>query len=210
MAARTRAEIKTLVESHTGHTKDTLENSLCDTALKIALMQHPFKEAQSSPSDFTITAEATSVDISATTDLVNIITARIVQADGTSNKILKLKTRSWWDEHVINAEDNQGGWPNYGLRWGNTILLDRPATAGLELRLRVTTVQSFAGDSTVCPIALLDVFIEQFVTAGVYADLENWNSEKFWSRKALGVQYELNGKLGGQLANGPRSSRRSK
>lgn len=199
--ARTRAEIKALVESHTGHTKDDLENSLCDSALKIALLQHTFQDAQSSPSDIAITTEATTVDISAISGLVNVVTARLVQADGTRNQILKFKTKSWWDEHVVNAEDNLGGWPVVGSRWGSTILLDRPAEAGIELRLRVTTIQSFTNDSTVCPIALLDVFVEQFVTAGVYADLQNWESAKFWKREALGMQYELNGKVGGQLAN---------
>ncbi len=199
--ARTRAEIKTLVESHTGHTKDTLENSLCDTALKVALMQHAFKDAQSSPSDITITTDAVSVDISAISDLVNIVTARLVQADGTKNQILKFKTKTWWDEFVVNAEDNQGGWPTYGSRWGDAILLDRPAEAGIELRLRVTTIQTFTNDATVCPIALLDVFVEQFVTAGVFADLENWESSKFWNQEALGMQYKMNGKVGGQLAN---------
>ena len=197
MAARTRGEIKALVESHTGHTKDDLENSLCDTALKIALLQHAFKDAQSSPSDIAITTEAITVDISSISDLVNVVTARLVQADGTRNQILKFKTKTWWDEHVINAEDNQGGWPVYGSRWGSTILLDRPTEAGIELRLRITTIQSFTNDSTVCPIALLDIFIEQYVTAEVFSDLENHESAKHWMRKALGIQYEANGKVGG-------------
>ena len=201
MSARTRGEIKALVESHTGHSKDTLENSLCDTALKIALLQHAFKEAQSSPSDIVITAEATTVDISSIADLVNVVTARLIQVDGTRNQILKFKTKTWWDEYVINAEDNQGGWPTYGSRWGSTILLDRPAEDGIALRLRVTTIQSFTDDNTVCPIALLDVFIEQYVTAEVLSDLENHESASKWMRKALGVQYEVNGKVGGQLGN---------
>lgn len=201
MAARTRSAIKTLVEANTGRTKDTLESSLCDTALKIALMQHHFKDAQSSPSDFTITEDATSVDISGISDLVNIVTARIVEASGSRNMILKLKTRTWWDLHIRNAEDNQKGWPIYAMKWGSTLLLDRPADSGLELRLRITTVQTFATDATVCPIAVLDIFVEDYVTGGVFANLENWTSSKHWMRKALGAQYELNGKIGGELAN---------
>jgi len=121
MSARTRGEIKALVESHTGHTKESLENSLCDTALKIALQQHAFKDAMSSPSDIAITAEATTVDISAISGLVNVVTARLVQADGTRNQILKFKTKTWWDENVVNAEDNQGGWPVW-LSMGNYYL----------------------------------------------------------------------------------------
>jgi hypothetical protein len=164
-------------------------------------MQHHFKDAQSSPSDITITEDATSVDISSITDLINVITVRVVQTSGTRNDPCKLKTRTWWDENVINAEDNMKGWPAFCMRWGSTILLDRPAPSGVKLRLRVTTKQTFTDDNTVCPIALLAIFVEQYVTAGVYTDLENFESARFWSRQALGVQYELNGKVGGQLAN---------
>lgn len=201
MAARTRGEIKTLVEGHTGRTKDALENSLCDTALKVALEKHPFTDAQSSPSDFTITEDATSVDISATTDIINVLTARIVEASGTRNRIFTLKPRTWWDLNVRNAEDNMKGWPLFGMWWGTTILLDRPADAGLELRLRITTKQSFSGDGIVSPIALLDIFIEHYVTMSVYAELENWQAAERWRRSAFGTQYELNGKIGGELAS---------
>ncbi|MHA2065465.1 MAG: hypothetical protein ACXABY_13915 [Candidatus Thorarchaeota archaeon] len=201
MAARTRGEIKTLVESHTGRTKDALENSLCDTALKVALEKHPFADAQSSPADFTITEDTYSVDISATTDIINILTARIVEASGSRNRIFTLKPRTWWDLNVKNAEDNLKGWPLFGMWWGTNILLDRPADSGLELRLRITTKQSFASDSTVCPIALLDIFVEHYVTAGVFAELENWQSAERWKRSAFGVQYEINGRIGGELAS---------
>ena len=203
MSARTRAEIKTLVQAHHGRgtEKSDLEDSLCNTALKIALQHHAFQDAQSSPADITITEDASSVDISGTSDIVSIVTARIVEADGSRNRILTLKTRSWWDKHVRNAEDNLKGWPIFGMQWGSTILIDRPADSGLELRLRVTTVQSFASDATVCPIAELDIFVEKFVTAGVFASLENWQSAKEWKDDALGVQYKINGKIGGELAN---------
>jgi hypothetical protein len=76
------------------------------------------------------------------------------------------------------------GWPDYGLRWGSTIKLNRPADSGLELRLRVTTEQTFAADSTVCPIYVLDKFVEQYATAQVYAELENWDSAHQWSAMA--------------------------
>jgi len=201
LSARTRGEIKALVRAHTGRTKEDLENSLCDTALKMALLRHHFKDAQSSPSDFVITEDATEVDVSSISDLINVVTARIVEADGSRNRILKLKTRSWWDDHVVNAEDNQKGWPVYGIRWGSKILLDRPATSGIELRLRVTTTKTFSSDSTECPIAVLDVFIEHYVTAHVFKSLQDSDSYRDWAISALGAQYLISGKIGGELAN---------
>jgi hypothetical protein len=201
MAARTRSEIKTLVESYTGRTLDTLESSLCDNALKFALQRHPFKEARSSPTDIVIVEDTTESDLSGITDLVSIVTARIVETSGSRNKILKLKTNNWWDKYIRNAEDNLKGWPIYGMRWRSTLLYDRPADAGRSLRLRVTTVQSFASDATVCPIAELDMFVEAFVTAGIFAKLENWTSAKEWRRRALGIKYDINGEIGGELAD---------
>lgn len=199
--ARTRAQTKTLVESNTGRTKDALENSLHDTALKIALLRHPFKDAQSVPSDITITEDATSVDISAITGLRSIVTARIVEASGSRNKILKCKTRSWWDEHVINPEDNQKGWPQYGMRVGSTIVIDRPSESGLELRLRVTTDQTYASDATECPISVLDIFVEHYVTAFIFKSLENDEMYKHWMASAMGIRYLIDGTIGGSLAD---------
>lgn len=199
--ARTRGEIKALVELHTGRTKDALENSECDSGLKIALMRHHFKDAQSIPSDFTITEDAISVDISSISGLRNIVTARIVQADGTRNKLLKLKTRTWWDEQVINPEDNGKGWPEYGIRVGTTIVLNRPSESGIELRLRITSDQTFTDDNTECPIDSLDIFIEHYVTAMVFKSIENDEMYKHWIASAMGLRYLIDGTLGGALAD---------
>ena len=201
MSARTRAEIKAIVQAHHGRgtEKSDLEDTLCNTALKIALQQHAFKDAQSSPTDIVIVEDTTSSDLSAITDLVSIVTARIIETSGSRNRILTLKTRNWWDKHVRNAEDNLKGWPLFGLRWGSTLLYDRPADSGRSLRLRVTTVQSFSSDSTACPIEALDIFVEKFVIAGVFASLENWRSAKEWRDDAFGVQYKINKKIGGEL-----------
>ncbi len=199
MAARDRDTIEALVELNTGRSdKDTLMHSLCDTALKLAAMRHPWKDATSIPDDFAITEDATSIDISATTNIIHIITARIVEADGAKNTKFWLKNRQWWDSHVINPEDNPKGWPVNGMRVGTSIILDRPALSGLELRLRVTTVPTFAAGSTVCPIALLDVFVEQYVTAFVFQSIENNTAYYFWKREALGPEWST-GKVGGSL-----------
>lgn len=198
--AYTRAELKTLIESHTGRTdKDTLESYLCNIALKVALEHHNFQDAQSEPSDISITEDATSISLSGISNLANIVTARVVEASGSRNKILPLKTPSWWDKFVINSEDNQKGWPCYGHRKGTTLYLDRPAESGLEIRLRVTTWQTFTSDSTACPIACLDVFVEHYVTAHVFKDLTHWNAYNQWIASAMGTQFLSRGIIGGEL-----------
>lgn len=199
--ARTRTQIKTLVEDHTGRTEDTLENSLCDSALKTALMRHPFRDASSVASDVVITTSATTVDISGINNLLDIVTARIVEASGTRNAPFILKNRTWWDRNVINPEDNLQGWPVYGLKVGTTVHLDKPSDAGLELRLRVTTEQTFASDATTCPIAVLDLFVEYFVTAGVFENLTNLELATHWRKRALGPNWDRLGEIGGELLN---------
>ena len=199
--ARTRGMIKALVHLHTGRVKDTLENYLCDSALKFALMRHHFKDAQSQPSDLVIAEDATSVSIASISGLMNIITARIVETDGTRNALLILKTKRWWDEHIVNADDNMKGWPKYGMRWGTTILLDRPAESGLSLRLRITTTPSFSDDTTQCPIEVLDLFVEHYVTAHVFKSLRNSAAYSEWIMSALGARYLIDGSIGGELAN---------
>ncbi len=199
--ARTRGQIKTLVEEHTGRTKDTLENSLCESALKLALMRHAFRDGSSTPSDFSITVGTYTVDISSISNLVNIVSATIVEADGTRNAPLRMKNRTWWDKRVINPEDNQQGWPSFGLRDGTNILFERPSDTGLELRLRVTTEQTFTDDTTECPISVLDLFVEYFVTAGVFENLTNFESASYWRNKALGSNWDRTSTPGGELLN---------
>jgi hypothetical protein len=200
--AETRGQIKQSVELNVGRENQELENKLCDEALKIALIEHPFDDAQSQPSDFTITEDATSVDISGTTNIITIVTARIVQASGDLNDILKMKNRTWWDRHVINPEDNQKGWPEFGLHFGTNIVLDRPAESNLELRLRVTTEQTFTTDATACPISLLDMFIISYVTGKYFKQLKQFNASREWLNEAVGQDFYKSGsrrKVGGLL-----------
>jgi len=199
--AWTRHKIKRMVEMNLGgRSNDELENMLCDEALDIALDNHNFGDAISIPSDITITEDAISVNISAVTNLKNIVTARIVQASGDLNKKLIMKNRTWWDTFVVNPEDNQKGWPNYGLRAGTTIHIDRPAESNLELRLRVTTIQKFSTDNTECPIAILDKFIVKYVTSEMFAKLGQHEKARDWRSKALGTYFDTRGEPGGFLA----------
>ena len=198
MAAMTLTAIKAIVESNTGRTKDTFETTAANEALKVALMEHPFRDAQSEPTDIAIVEDATSSTI-VTASVIDIVTARIVEASGSRNMILKLKTKSWWDTNVRNPEDNNKGWPVYGLRWGSTIVYDRPAESGLELRLRVTSEQAFATDATVCPIYVLDTFVVDYVTAQVFKSIEAWDSYQMWIATACGNRWLADGKIGGSL-----------
>ncbi len=198
--AMTRHKIKSLVELNVGRSNDQLENKLCDEGLAIALDIHPFQDAVSMPADITITEDNTDVDISAITNIVTVVTARIVQASGDSNEKLVMKNQTWWDTFIVNAEDNQKGWPQYGLRKGTTIYLDRPAESNLELRLRVTRTQTFSTDNTECPIALLDKFLVKYVTAEMFAKLKQWESAEMWRKKALGPYFDTRGEPGGFLA----------
>jgi len=195
--ARTRSTIKTLIRSHTGLTKETVENAACDTALKLALLRHPFRDAISTPADFTLTEDAYSVDISSASAL-GIVTARIVEADGKRNTELILKNRTWWDKNIINAEDNVKGWPLHGMRTGSTMNFDRPLQSGLELRLRITTEQTFTDDNTVCPIAILDIFVEKYATYEVFMDIGNVGRAATFKIQALGPKYD-DGEIGGAL-----------
>ena len=197
---RTRAQIKTAVDSNTGRgtEKATLIETLSDEALKVAVVAHPFRDARSMPSDFTITEDATSVDISSISNLVDIVSARIVQASGSLNRPLPLKDEIWWAKHVINSEDNLKGWPSVGMRRGTALQLNAPSESGLELRLVVSTEQTFASDATACPIAILDTFIVQYVTAFLFLSIEATEKFAYWKHMALGWKWD-EGIIGGSL-----------
>lgn len=206
--ARTRSESSALVILNTGRSdKTTLINSLHDSALKVAVTHHPFSDACHTCDDLTITEDATSVSIASVEEssvalgsVLDVITARIVEADGSNNSSLSIKSRQWWDKNIINPEDNLKGWPVYGLKFGSSIILDRPAQSGLELRLRVSVVPTYAADSTECPIEILDVFVEQYVTTMVYFSLGMMDKYWQWKNMTLGRGYDQ-GVVGGTLLN---------
>jgi len=184
--ARTRAQIKTLVISHTGKSdKDTLESSLCDSALKHACLKHTFEDSRSTPTDVTITEDANSCALPSGTR--EIITVRIVNTVTDASALLTLKPQPWWDKFIITPEDNMKGWPIYGLRFGTNLILDRPAEANLSARFRVSIIPTFASDSTECPIDILDLFVEYYVTAHVFLSLEDKENFIFWLNQAKGA-----------------------
>ena len=197
--ARTRAEIKTLIHGNTGRTKDTLESSKCDSALKVAIQNHAFWESITDTyTDFALTEADESEDISSASP-EHVVTATIVETDGSRNLPLILKNRIWWAKRVVNASDNTQGWPKYGMYISGVMYFDRPVQSGLTLRVRVSTAQTFATDATECPIAALDIFVEEFVTAEVFLALGQMDSYYAWRRKALGGKYDADGTVGGSL-----------
>ncbi len=204
--AYTRTELRTAVTLNTGRDdKDALINSQADNAIKLAMIKHPFKDAEKICDDVTITEDATSVDISALTQssvsigtMVDVLTARIVEVDGPRNFYLRLKNKQWWDKVVVNSDDNFKGWPIYGYHSGTNVILDRPVIDGLALRLRVSTIPSYTDDSSECPIAMLDLFVEQFVTAMVFLSLGMQDKYVSWYIMALGRRYDV-GVVGGSL-----------
>ncbi len=198
--ARTRAQIKTAVNNNTGRgtQKASLIETLCDEALKIAISKHAFRDAQDDPTILDITEDAVSVDISAITNLVHIVTAKIIQDSGTLYAPLHLRDRTWWDRHVVNPADNQKGWPKNGLRWEDTIVLERPAEDDLQLQLIVSQEKTFTDDSTETPVKILDTFITQYVTAFVFLSIQDKESYKYWKNIALGFRWD-DGVIGGTL-----------
>ena len=197
--AKTRLQIKTIVEANTGRStsKDSLINSLCDEALKIAIQEHNFRDAQSEQTTIALTEDSVSVDISAITNLVNLVTATIVDS-GSRSAPLILKTRTWWDKNVVNAEDNQKGWPVYGMRYKETLKFDRPVNSDLSVILVASQNQSFSDNQTECPIEILDTFVSQYVTAFVFLSVEQDNAYSKWKRICLGSNWD-EGRVGGTL-----------
>ncbi len=177
--ARTRDEIEALVESHTKKSnKDSLMHSLCDSALKQALLKHTFEDSRSIPSDVAIVEDATSCVLP--TGTREIITVRIVDSVTTASARLLLKPQTWWDKYIITPADNVKGWPKYGLRFGTNLIVDRPVEANITARFRISTVPVFTNGSTECPIRVLDIFVEYFVTAFVFLNIEDKENYLFW------------------------------
>ncbi len=211
--ARTRGEIITLVKSHVGWTsrddKDTLIDSLCDSALKYAITEHPFRDLTTLTSGETeITTDATTIDLSGFSPSVfKIISARLLRVDNTTDAgvHLPLRNRKWWDRLIIDPSTRVGGIPSQALRVGSTLHLDRPIESDWKLRLRYTSIITYTDDSTETPSELLDLFVEYKVTADVFFDIEDMEKFALWNRRAIGNNPEF---PGGELGRAIRADDR--
>lgn len=205
--ARTRLETQADVILNTGRSdKATYIDRQCDNALKIACTKHTFNDSLHLADDVTLTEDAVSVSIASLEEssvalgtTIDIITARIIESDGARSAELIIRNRQWWDKNVINPEDNIKGWPAFGLKFGSNMLFDGPLNDDLLLRLRVQTIPTYTGDSTECPIELLDTFVEQFVTAMTYLSIGAREQYVSWYIMALGRDYDRKGIAGGSL-----------
>jgi len=183
--ARTRLEIQELVILNTARTdKTSLIQKLCDTALKIANSRHPFQDA-SVDATFPIVEDTASVDISAQT-WVNMRTLRLIDSSTVEkSKKLILKSNIWFDKNYPYPLDNQKGWPIYGSKMYRSIHFDRPVEANKTLYIRGAVEQTFAGDSTECPVELLDIFVEEYVTAKVLMSYHEYEKAQQWMATSL-------------------------
>jgi hypothetical protein len=167
----------------------TLMNNACDDALKVAILRHPFRDAVTTRG-WDITSAQDYVSISAAdsasgTDVVhNVLTARIIDTSASGYGYLKMKDRQWWDRNVVYGEDNQTGWPDYGMRDGDNVYFERPVEANRQLLLRCVSFQTFSSDATECPVKSLDVYVERFVTSRVFRSVEQNEKAMVWKMEA--------------------------
>ena len=183
--ARTRLEIQELVILNTQRTdKITLIQKLCDSSLKIAISKHSFQDASTEVA-YPIIEDATSVDISANS-WVNIRTLRIVNNTSVekSNR-LTLKSNIWFDKKYPYPGDNMKGWPINATKISGSIIFDRPVEADLSLYIRGSVEQVFASDSTECPIELLDIFVEEYVTSKLLMSYHEYDKAQQWMGQAI-------------------------
>lgn len=178
--ARTRDEILVLVKSTTGFSgKDSYLEAQCDNAIKVAQLKHSYVEATIERT-WAITTDAVSVQIQGVGGsdgdannwkVTDILSARIISTVDDDFGVLTLKNRIWFSRELPSPEDNDQGWPVYGVRFGDYIRFDRPVEAGRSLYLWATNILSFANGSSECPIDLLDLYVEEYVTAFAFLNI---------------------------------------
>jgi hypothetical protein len=178
--ALTRAEIRTLIESHLGRVdKTTLINSLCANALKAACQVHNFNDA-CAVSDIAMVANQNYFSISGIDKLVSV---RVIWPTNVQSWVLTMKDRRWWDENIVNENDENAGQPSYGLRFGTNVYMYPVPDLAYTARVRSLTIPSWTTDIA-CPISCLDLFIEAWVTSKVFKSIEDFDNEKFWMSEA--------------------------
>lgn len=183
--ARTRLEIQELVILNTARSdKISLIQKLCDTSLKLAISRHPFQDA-AIEATYPITEDTSTVDVSDDA-WINMRTLRIVDSSTAElSRGLTLKSNIWFDKNFPFPNDNLKGWPIYCSKLSTSILLDRKVEENRSLYVRGTVEQKFADDSTVCPIELLDIFVEEYVTAKLLMSYHEYEKAQQWMGQSL-------------------------
>ena len=197
--ARTRSDIRTLVEGNTGKTNKTTEiNAYLEKGLKKAALVFDFtdiREIVSPDTDIVIGA----MQIPVPQNTRTILSIRLFTTGNTQSSYLKLKNSTWWDKFITEPAANSQGWPEFGLRHRSQILFDRPSQT-LSARFRITRIPSFdAEDDKECPIDVLDLFLEAYATAMVFLHLEDKDNYIFWITEALGSKKDRDMNIPGGL-----------
>ena len=197
--ARTRSDIRTLVEGNTGKTtKTTLINSSLETGLKKAALVYDFTDIREIVSpDTTIVIGSMQIPVPQNTR--TILSIKLFNSGNTQGSYLKLKNSTWWDKYITEPAANSQGWPTFGLRHRSQILFDRPSQT-LVARFRITRIPSFdSDDEKECPIDVLDLFLEAYVTAMVFFSIEDKDNYVFWITEALGSKKDRDMNIPGGL-----------
>ena len=197
--ARTRSDIRTLVEGNTGKTtKTTLINSSFETGLKKAALVHDFADIREIVSPDTTFVVGT-MFIPLPQNTRTILSIRLFNSSNTQSSYLKLKNSTWWDKFITEPAANSQGWPEFGLRHRNQILFNRPSQA-LVARFRVTKIPSFdSDDNKECPVDVLDLFLEAYATAMLFLSIEDKDNYIFWITEALGSKGDRDENVPGGL-----------
>ena len=194
--ALTRSEIKTNVAAYTGKSdKDTLIETKCDQAIREAVFKHTFYDSITS-SDVVGVADATSIAVPS--GAIDVVAVGVIDTDNDYARGLDLKPVWWFNENVGVPEEQLTGWPKFGLKKGGYINFERPIDKAYTFRVYYSYAPTFASDSTECPIEVLDLFVEHYVTAYVFLAIEDTKNYSFWMQLAKGADEKE--WLGGQFA----------
>ena len=113
-------------------------------------------------------------------------TLRVVDSSTVekSNKLV-LKSNIWFDKNYPYPLDNMQGWPIYGTKISGSIIFDRPVEENKSLYIRGAVEQTFASDDTDCPIELLDIFVEEYVTSKLLMSYHEYDKAREWMTQAI-------------------------
>jgi len=198
--ALTRTQIKTLVQSYTGKlNKATLIETLCDLALNEAVRKYPFDSSRlSSPIS---SAEATEthrsmiqtvadeVEITLPATVVNLISVELLDTSTDVSYSVALKPDWWFAKLAGSNQYETQGIPEYACRQGGVLKFNRPFDAVYTVRIRYSWYPVFEEDDDENPIAVLDTFLVDYVTAHVFLSIEDKDNFAVWMVKAVGSDF---------------------
>ena len=187
----TRGEIKQFVIDNTGKSnKSDLVETLCDIALKEAMSRHKFTDADSFiTSTVPLTKGSGRLILPDGTKNIEAIIYHLKDKTDVSFRLI-LKTKYWFRKNVGTGEEIQSGLPRYGVREGNSILLDCLLDDDYDFIIDHTINPTFTSDTDTCPIDILDTFVAYYVVANVFLSIEDMHNFGIWMNKAVGRDFD--------------------